>query len=413
RAALAVVRSLGRAGYTVCVAASARVSLAGASRYARYRDVAADPTMSPARFVDDVVHVTRRRGIDVLVPVTDAALLSLTRERGRLGGVCLPWPDADAVLRMGDKALVAAAAREIGIAVPAQRVVATPDEALAASRDLRFPLVLKPSRSVRERLDGRFAKVSVAHAARADELALRLAELGAGAFPALLQERIVGPGVGVSLLMWDGRALAHFSHRRLREQPPAGGVSVYAESIPPDMQLVERSAALLGRFAWRGVAMVEYKVDATTGTPYLMEVNGRFWGSLQLAIDAGVDFPLLLLSAARGVAEPVPGYRAGLRFRWWWGDVDHLLFRLFRSPTRLSLPPGAPSRGTALRDFVAAGPPHRASDVLHADDPRPFLVETLDWLAERAVRGTQGIARGGWRRVREWWTSSPGASRLA
>ena len=39
--------------------------------------------------------------------------------------------------------------------------------------------------------------------------------------------------------------------------------------------------------------MMEYKQDRRTGTPLLMEVNGRFWGSLQLAIDAGVDFPYL------------------------------------------------------------------------------------------------------------------------
>ena len=32
--------------------------------------------------------------------------------------------------------------------------------------------------------------------------------------------------------------------------------------------------------------MVEFKQDATTGTPYFMEVNGRFWRSLQPGIDA-------------------------------------------------------------------------------------------------------------------------------
>jgi predicted ATP-grasp superfamily ATP-dependent carboligase len=393
RAALAIVRSLGRAGHTVCVAASRRLSLAGASRHARHRDVVADPARAPAQFVDDIVRLTRLRGIDVVIPVADAALLSLSRERARLGTVCFPWPDADAVLRVGDKARVATAAREIGIAVPRQRVLASAGEAPAAARDLRFPLVLKPSRSVREGPKGTFAKLGVTYAADADELSRRLAVLGPSSFPLLLQERVVGPGVGVSLLMWDGRVVAHFTHRRLREHPPAGGVSVYAESIAPDPRLIERSQALLDRFAWRGVAMVEFKVDATTGTPYLMEVNGRFWGSLQLAIDAGIDFPALLLSAARGVAEPVTEYSSGVRLRWWWGDVDHLLLRLMQSRRRLSLPPGAPTRTRVLREFVAAGPPHRASDVFRANDPRPFVLETLHWLAERAARGARQIVR--------------------
>ena len=389
RAALAIVRSLGRAGHSVFVAASRRLSLAGASRYARRRDVVADPISSPWEFVEDIRRVIQRHAVDVLIPVTDAALVSLSRERARLGTVCLPWPDAEAVSQVSDKALVAIAAREIGIAVPRQVVAASLDEALAAVRDLRFPLVAKPSRSVRERRDGTLAKLLVTHAADADELSSELAPLGETAFPLLLQERIVGPGVGVSLLVWDGRLLAHFTHRRLREHPPAGGVSVYAESVAPDPGLVERSFTLLQRFGWCGVAMVEYKVDATSGVPYLMEVNGRFWGSLQLAIDAGVDFPSLLVAATRGVTGRVPQYRSGVRFRWWWGDVDHLLLRLARSAARLSLPTDAPRRVGALREFLGAGLPHRGSDVFRADDPRPFMVETLQWLADRAARGAR------------------------
>ena len=79
---------------------------------------------------------------------------------------------------------------------------------------------------------------------------------------------------------------------------------MYRESIALDPELLARSRALLDRFEWNGVAMIEYKIDEATGTPYLMEINGRFWGSLQLAVDAGVDFPALL-------AAPGPRRRPG------------------------------------------------------------------------------------------------------
>ena len=66
--------------------------------------------------------------------------------------------------------------------------------------------------------------------------------------------------------------------------------------------------------------MVEYKRDSATGQPYLMEVNGRFWGSLQLAIDSGVDFPRILVACALGEhGQQMPSYRVGVRSRWWWG----------------------------------------------------------------------------------------------
>ncbi len=79
--------------------------------------------------------------------------------------------------------------------------------------------------------------------------------------------------------------------------------------------------------------MVEFKEDQSSRVPLLMEVNGRFWGSLQLAIDAGIDFPWLLLQMAKGQHVNVPenSYRCGVKSRWLLGDLDHLLMRLFKS----------------------------------------------------------------------------------
>ena len=102
---------------------------------------------------------------------------------------------------------------------------------------------------------------------------------------------------------------------------------------------------------------------------------------MQLAIDAGVDFPALLVDTALGKpSAPVTAYTAGVRSRWFWGDVDHLLARLRRSREALSLPPGTTGRWAAVRDFFTV---HRGIDreeILRRDDPRPFLRETAQWL---------------------------------
>jgi predicted ATP-grasp superfamily ATP-dependent carboligase len=199
-----------------------------------------------------------------------------------------------------------------------------------------------------------------------------------------VQERVIGPGIGVFVLLWDGELLAAFAHRRIREKPPSGGVSVLSESIPLDPGLLARSDALLRDFDWQGVAMVEYKIDQKTGIPYLMEVNGRFWGSLQLAIDAGVDFPNLLVAAACGhPTPPVVDYKVGARLRWEWGDVDNLVVRLRRSRAALALPQGAPGRFKGILGFARAFGPGTRGEVLRGDDPRPFLRETLDWFRGR------------------------------
>ncbi|PWT77363.1 MAG: hypothetical protein C5B60_02900 [Chloroflexi bacterium] len=117
--------------------------------------------------------------------------------------------------------------------------------------------------------------------------------------------------------------------------------------------MVDYALRLLQHVSWHGVAMVEFKIDQDRGVPLLMEVNGRFWGSLQLAIDAGVDFPYLLFQLATGqpIQLPPNGYRIGVKSRWLLGDLDHLLLRLFKPKETLQLQPGTPSKWQSIADF--------------------------------------------------------------
>jgi predicted ATP-grasp superfamily ATP-dependent carboligase len=383
RAALAVVRSLGRAGYRPYVCSTSGRSLAGSSRYAAGEASVPDPLRDPAGFAEALAELVRRRHAGVVLPSTDAALLALLPARERLAGAALPFVDEDRFRRICDKAVVLSTAPDVGIRVPRQCVAADRRACLAAAEGgLAYPLVLKPARSVAETA-GKRVRLSVRHALDQEALRSALDTLPEAAYPLLLQERIVGPGVGVFILLWNGEVKAAFSHRRIREKPPSGGVSVYRESIPLDPELLARSHALLERFGWNGVAMIEYKLDERTGAPYLMEINGRFWGSLQLAVDAGVDFPALLAGLALGRdPAPVTTYRVGVRSRWWWGDVDHLLARLRRSTADLALPPESPGRWRAVADFLTVRAADR-NEILRLDDPRPILRETAQWLRGR------------------------------
>ena len=92
-----------------------------------------------------------------------------------------------------------------------------------------------------------------------------------------------------------------------------------------------------------------------------MEVNGRFWGSLELAVDAGVDFPFLAFQLARGIRpDAPPEYQPGVKNRWILGDLDHLLLRLFRSADALNLPDGADVDGAHPPRFSQARPAQAA-----------------------------------------------------
>jgi predicted ATP-grasp superfamily ATP-dependent carboligase len=219
-------------------------------------------------------------------------------------------------------------------------------------------------------VDGIRQKIPVTPVADPAACRRALAALPPSAYPVLLQRHVAGAGEGFFALRWGGRTMATFAHRRVREKPPSGGVSVYRESIPLHARLVEPGLRLLDALDWQGVAMVECKREAGTDREVIMEVNGRFWGSLQLAIDAGVDFPELLARCAAGEAVPASShYRTGVRSRWFWGDVDHLYLRLRDG--------GAGSPLRAVLDFLCVRPGRDREEIWRWRDPLPFLLETL------------------------------------
>jgi predicted ATP-grasp superfamily ATP-dependent carboligase len=180
--------------------------------------------------------------------------------------------------------------------------------------------------------------------------------------------------------------VAVFGHRRLREKPPTGGVSVLSESIAIPDDALGYASRLLEELQWQGVAMVEFKVDSRDGVPKLMEVNGRFWGSLQLAIDAGVDFPNILLATLDDApVPPAPPYRAGVRNRWFWGDFDSLLLQL---RARQSAADSWREKAKAVGRFLRLWQRDLHYENPKLSDLRPWLFETSQWM-----RQATGLAR--------------------
>ena len=374
RPALAITRSLGRRGISVLVGECRPACLASASRYCAGHVTYPSPYRHPEAFRRFLLDFVRRERVDVVLPVTDVTTLSVCLDQERLGRhVGLAAPPAEAFDLMTNKWTALQAAARCGIPIPRTHFVGGGGELPRIAGEVEYPAVVKPVRSKVPTSRG-WVSAGVHYAASPSDLG-RLYEQTdyLASYPSLIQERISGPGLALFALFDRGELLTAFAHRRLREKPPSGGVSVLCESVPADPRLVGDAERLLGPLAWHGVAMLEYKQDAATGRCFLLEVNGRFWGSLQLAVDAGVDFPYLSYQLALGKRPSVPrAYRVGTRNRWLLGDLDHLRSRLFpgRHPPELS-----PSRWRSLIAFLAGCRPGVGDQVLSADDPGPFRYE--------------------------------------
>jgi predicted ATP-grasp superfamily ATP-dependent carboligase len=381
RPALAIVRSLGRRGVPVLVGAETPASLASSSTYCGRHVTYPSPERDQKAFERFVLALVRRGEADVILPVTDVAMAAISANQDALRHHCaLACPPFAAFEAVTDKWSLIRRAEACGVPTPRTQLVEGLPDLRRIENAANGPAVVKPIRS-RVRTGSGWTATAV-HYVRSKGEILSLFERTEylQRYPSLVQERIVGPGVAIFVLFEHGRLLAEFAHRRLREKPPSGGASVLCESVPVDPRLREFATRLLGPLGWHGVAMLEFKQDVRTGDLYLIEVNGRFWGSLQLAVTAGVDFPFMAYQLAVGERPSVPrGYRTGIKCRWLLGDLDHLLMRLTRSAGDLDLGDDAPSKLRALLDFIKFVEPGLHYEIISATDRRPLLHELSEY----------------------------------
>jgi predicted ATP-grasp superfamily ATP-dependent carboligase len=351
--ALSVIRSLGRNGIPVTAITTGR-DIAQSSRYCR-RVIAttADGLGS------SLLNLVKTEPGSYVIGLGDLEILTLNQRRDELQHYAtLLFPDRERFALVLNKMDTLALAQQVGVPVP-KTVDMAEELALSHCDALQFPLVIKPRQ--KGGLPFRAFKVRYAQCFR--ELERELDQLKPHRRFLLVQEYVAGHGVGVELLIHEGRTVMAFQHRRIREDPPSGGVGVCCESEGLHPELLQHSQRLLKAMRWQGVAMVEYRMDPSTGRFALMEVNGRFWGSLPLALHAGADFPIALVRCHSFGAYPEPPpYRYPVRCRLLAGDTKCLIRVLWRRS-------GSPLHAIALylRDFRPSVKYYKWS----WDDPRP------------------------------------------
>ena len=389
RAALAVTRSLGSHGIHVAVGSERKRCLASATRNCSESFAYPSPVDDPDGFRAALLKYIESSGDSVLLPVTDVTLSEVLMHREELpAGTALPYDAFEKYSELSDKANLVRIARELNVPVP-DTLLSTDYEnneiLVDKAAEFGFPLVVKPSFS-RIRTEQGWKNAKILYARDPDHLRGILSGETIRRAPFLIQRRVYGPGIGIFLLMKEGEVLAKFAHRRIREKPPSGGVSVVSESVVFPEEAGGAALRILEKVRWTGVAMVEFKVDRDTNVAKLMEINARFWGSLQLAVSSGVDFPYLLYRLALGEPMDPPGsYVVGMRSRWELGDLDHLLIRMLKSRSNSNLPPHLGGRSEALKEFVSDFfRPSVRNEICRRGDMKPFLHELKNYFRDLA-----------------------------
>jgi len=327
RNALAAVRGLGQEGIEVFVADKksnswlGRQGVAFYSRYCKGRFYYTDPAQDITRFVRDVKGILKGKKFDVFCPLSVTTVLSTLRFEEEIRPVsALPFGDFDVVSKANDKRQMAELAKDIGIPVPRTLPVSDVEQVLDAG--INYPFVIKASRGAASNAVWYVEAADDLETARAEVERIRSRKTAEGSsiffdpHDLIAQEFIPGDVHDVCLLADHGRVRALLTQKRVKTSSVKGGSGIM--NMTTDIPVLkEQAIKLVNALQYHGPAQIEFKHDPRDDTYKLLEVNAKFWGTLALSIEAGINFPYLAVLMALG--KPFNDqfdYKVGLIHRW-------------------------------------------------------------------------------------------------
>lgn len=356
RKAIPIIRALGRAGVRVIGISYKRLPLGSFSKYCAKVYHCPDYRDKPDLFLNALERICGAENPDVFYPIEDVVIsLCLKTPESWTPYTKAVLPSPEIFETSYDKWKTVRLAQKLGIRVPETYCPESIEDVKRLIASWKGQAVIKPRKSSGSR--------GLRYAENPSQILSAYQEV-TNKFPRpIVQEKIPsgGQGLGVfTLLSRQNELLAVFGHKRLREYPVSGGPSTLRVSHR-DEKLIEQTVRLFKEMQLVGVAMAEYKTDPRTNEPVLMEINPRFWGSLQLAIASGVNFPILYHKLALGKNfEPILDYPVGKLCRWLWpGDLLHFLTN--------------PKRFDNMSGFFKFRDPNISYDILSTDDILPSL----------------------------------------
>jgi protein-tyrosine-phosphatase/predicted ATP-grasp superfamily ATP-dependent carboligase len=375
RSFLTVIRSLGRFGCEVHVGNCPSSSPSLSSKYVN--KVQLLPTYDRAsveQWKSAIRSLFEREHYDLVIPCHDEDLIPLQVHRATFESAARIYLLSERAFEItSNKFKANSLMQSLGVMVPRFAALNEFTEINRLHSEFAFPLVAKPFGSFT--IDSLSSRKTVKILRDSSDAAALLKDKS-NANAMFIQEYFEGSGVGVEVLADKGNILFAFQHARVYEWPK--GVSSYRKSVPLDSSLLEATRTLISALDYTGVAMVEYKVNQSTGEWRFIEVNGRFWGSLPLAVASGADFPRFLFELLVVGKHDFPGeYRRGVFCRNLIMDLERL--RSVKNARRHNSPSDSLLKTAMLasRNFLTF---RERSDTFVLDDLAPGFRELSSWV---------------------------------
>jgi carbamoylphosphate synthase large subunit len=291
RTAYAVAENLYKAGYNVFVTDSNRLSMTRYSRYVSGFDLSPDPFLFPEDYVRRLSEIIQKRKIHALIPVHEDSIAIRKFQMLLPPGLMIACPGYEDLLIAIDKLKIVSIAKECAVETPNTVEISSFDDLDKASKELGFPLVIKTRH-------GNSGK-GVFIVNEKDELKIKYEHIvkrfSLENYMPFLQQYVNGNVYGCCFLSHNGDILFSFSERYIRCKDGGFGTSVYREQS--NLPLLENHTRKIVKYLnWTGIGHFDYIVSRDKQHAYLIEMNPRFWGAINLSTKNGYDFPNGLLN---------------------------------------------------------------------------------------------------------------------
>jgi predicted ATP-grasp superfamily ATP-dependent carboligase len=337
-ATLAAVRGLRAGGYAPVLAHWQPRTYATRSRAKTAAVLVPDPSLDPDAFTSAVAGAAARYPVSAVLPGGDSSLLVLAERRDAFlsdfpVGVCSP----ERVALASDKHRLPELAAAAELAVPATLILER-SELSAQEASLPYPVVVKALRSVVPTGGGSFTRAWTRRAEDPAQLRRALEAIPGERY--LVQRHLPGTLAAISGVAWQGTLLCAVHQHAHRIWPPDCGTSAYAVTVYPDDELERAVASIVEALGWSGI--VQFQFLRTEHGPYLIDLNPRIYGTLGLAIAAGLNLPAIWTDLLLGRRPTLSHFRVGVRWRAEEYDA-RIIYRLLgdrhaREALRIALP---------------------------------------------------------------------------
>ena len=375
------LRSLGRRGVHT-IAPCERRTPAFSSRYCDEPIIVPSPETDVGEYKDTLLSLALREDTRAIIPMREVDVYVLSKYRSEFAeGVSPLWPGFETLETVHDRNKLIETARSADVSVPKTALLGEVDD-WSTQQIVKARYALLADAYVDVEPPERTSSTDLVRFLDAGAEPDREAILEEMEHEPIVQEYVPGDEYAFWALYEHGEPIATCLKHQIRGISYTGGTSVYRETthIPA---LESAGRALLDHLDWHGFASVQFKKDARTGEFTLLELNPRVWVSISCPVRAGLDFPYYYWQLANGEAVTVPrDYPEGFGTHRLGGEVMYLL-SVFHTE---NAPIEPPRFRTAAREVISSLLTQPHFDYFAADDPLPFVRDSIDQVVRRTVR---------------------------